>query len=122
MEQMEDKLGSILNNPQMMQQIMNMAQSLGAATPPPQSQKPPQQAQKPPQTPPDFDPALIQKLSAFAGQSNIDTNQRALLTALNPYLSHRKVEKLEKAMRAAKMARIASGFLGQGGLSMLTGR
>ena len=29
MDDMEEKLGSILNNPQMMQQIMSMAQSMG---------------------------------------------------------------------------------------------
>ena len=32
------------------------------------------------------------------------------------------LRKLEKAMRAAKMARIASTFMNQGGLSFLTGR
>jgi hypothetical protein len=32
------------------------------------------------------------------------------------------VQKLEKAMRAAKMARMASAFLNAGGVSILTGR
>ena len=72
--------------------------------------------------PPNFDPALLAKLGSLAGQGRIDKDQQALLTALHPYLSHRKVEKLERAMRAAKMARMASAFLGQGGLSLLTGR
>jgi hypothetical protein len=111
---MEDKIGAILNNPQLMGQIMNMAQSLGQTEPLPQA---------PPVSPmPNFDPAMLQKLSTFAGQSGIVNHQQALLQALNPYLSGRKVEKLEKAMQAAKMARMASGFLGQGGLSMLMGR
>ena len=112
MDQMEDKLGAILNNPQLMGQIMSMAQSLGNSSPP--QQEPPQQ--------PSFDPAMLQQISAVMGQSNIDGNQQTLLRALNPYLSGRKVEKLERAMRAAKMARMASGFLGQGGLSQLLGR
>jgi len=112
MDQMEDKLGAILNNPQLMGQIMSMAQSLGNSPPPPQEASPP----------PGFDPAMLQKLSSLMGQSNIDGNQQALLRALHPYLSSRKVEKLEKAMRAARMARMASGFLGQGGLSALIGR
>lgn len=119
MDQMEDKISSILSNPQLMGQIMSMAQSLGQSAPPAQAkQEPPKAAQGLP----DFDPAMLQKLSSLAGQGNIDGNQRALLKALNPYLSHRKVEKLEKAMRAARMARMASGFLGQGGLSLLMGR
>ena len=114
MDQMEDKLGAILNNPQMMQQIMSMAQALG------QNDPQPEQPSKP--YIPEFDPAMLSKLSGFMGQGKMDGNQQALLTALHPYLSHRKVEKLEKAMRAAKMARMASSFLGQGGLSLLTGR
>ena len=112
MDQMEDKIGAILNNPQLMGQIMSMAQSLGQSQPPPQ--------ESPPQ--PSFDPAMLQKLGSLAGQTGIDNNQQTLLRALNPYLSNRKMEKLEKAMRAAKMARMASGFLGQGGLSALIGR
>ena len=120
MDQMEDKLGAILNNPQMMQQILSMAQSLG------QNSKTESSENTPPPTPaaslPDFDPAMLQKLSSLMGQGTIDRNQQALLHALHPYLSRRKMEKLEKAMRAAKMARMASGFLGQGGLSLLTGR
>ena len=114
MDQMEDKIGAILNNPQMMQQIMSMAQSLG------QSPQQPQPKQESPT--PDFDPAMLQKLSSLASRGNVDSNQRALLNALHPYLSSRKVAKLERAMRAAKVAQMASGFLGQGGLSLLTGR
>lgn len=115
MDQMEDKISAILGNPQLMSQIMNMAQSLG------QNEQP--QKQPEPAIPlPNIDPSMIQKLSSLAGQSGVDGNQQALLRALDPYLSRRKVEKLEKAMRAAKMARMASGFLGQGGLSALMGR
>lgn len=117
MDQMEDKINAVLNNPQLMQQIMSMAQSLGQSSPP----QPPQEHTPEPRLP-DFDPALLQKLSGLASQGHIDRDQQALLSALHPYLSHRKLSKLEKAMRAAKIARMASGFLGQGGLSLLTGR
>ena len=116
MDQMEDKLGTILNNPQLMGQIMSMAQSLGQSVPAQET------APIPCPDPSNFDPALLTKLGSLAGQGRIDKDQQALLTALHPYLSHRKVEKLERAMRAAKMARMASAFLGQGGLSLLTGR
>ena len=71
---------------------------------------------------PDMDISMLQKLSGFARQSGIDKNQQALLHALCPYISQNKVTKLEKAMRAAKMARLASGFLGSGGLHLLSGR
>ena len=115
MSEMEEKLSSVLNNPQMMQQIMSMAQTLGQSAPAQQTQPPVQE------TPP-LDMAALQKIAGLAGQSGIDAQQKALLQALNPYLSRTRVTKLEKAMRAAKMARLASGFLNQGGLSLLTGR
>ena len=114
MDQMEDKLGAILGNPELMSQIMSMAQTLGESAANSEPQHEPEI--------PNFDSALLTKLGSLAGQGRVDGNQQALLTALHPYLSRKKVEKLEKAMRAAKMARMASTFLGQGGLSLLTGR
>ena len=41
--------------------------------------------------------------------------ERALLRALEAYLTGDRVARLEKAMRAAKMAKFATGFLGQQG-------
>jgi hypothetical protein len=56
------------------------------------------------------------------GSTGTDSNQKALLQALSPYLSPHRVQKLERAMHAAKLAGAASGFLSAGGLQMLTGR
>lgn len=124
MEAMEEKLGSILGNPELMQKIMTMAQSLGAASPAAtEPQKPPEQPCNPPPPPmPDIDLAAIQKLSGFMGKTNIDREQRALLNALTPYLSKDRIRKLENAMRAAKMAGFAALALGQRGLQFPTGR
>ena len=105
MDAMEDKLGSILGNPEMMQKISAMAQSLSAA---PEPQAPP-----PEPALPNIDPGLLQKLAGFAGQTGIDNNQRTLLHALNPYLSGERISKLERAMRAAKMANFATNLLGR---------
>ena len=115
MEGMEEKLGSILNNPQLMQQIMSMASSLSMA---PEVKEP----DKPPNPSPDFDPLMIQKMMSLAGNFNINDNQRTLLLALRPYLTEGRIQKLEKAMRAAKLANAASAALGSGALSFLTGR
>ena len=109
---MEEKLGAILSNPQMMQQIMSMAQAM---SPPPEAKPEPA-----PPALPDF--SVMQKLAGVTRQSGIDKNQQALLRALSPYISRERSAKLEKAMRAAKMARLASAFLNAGGLEMLTGR
>ena len=121
MEGMEDKLNSILGNPQMMDQIMQMAKSLGASAPP-QEQKPQQDLPPEPPFPGGLDPGMLQKLASITGQTGIDRDQRALLSALRPYLHPDRLRKLEKAMRSAKLAGLASQFLGSGALNLLTGR
>lgn len=104
MSELEDKLNSLLSNPQLMQQIMSMAQNMN---PPSDSQE-----QIPPKEPmSELDLNLIRQFSGMAQQSTIDQNQRSLLKALGPYLSPGRITKLEKAMRAAKMAQFATFFL-----------
>lgn len=120
MDDMQNQMNSILSNPEMMQKIMAMAQSLNQ----PQQSTPIQDSQKSENSAPlpDIDLSMVQKLSGLAGQSNIDSNQRSLLKALGPYLSRDRISKLEKAMRAAKMASMASVFLNQSGFHFPTGR
>lgn len=106
MENFEQQLGAVLGNPEMMQKIMSMAQALGTSKPETEPQG------EPPPPMPDIDIGLIQKISGLAGQSSIDKEQQALLKALGPYLTSRRIHKLENAMRAAKMARLAAATLG----------
>jgi purine-nucleoside phosphorylase len=115
MEGMEEKLNSILGDPEMMGRIMDMARSLGGT-------KEQQSTQVQAVTSPVLDPAMLQTIASIAGKAGIDNHQQALLTALTPYLSHERIAKLEKAMRAAKLAGMAQSFLGSGALSLLTGR
>ncbi len=116
MDNMQEQMNSILNNPEMMQKIMSMAQALNQSQSLPQDTVP-MQRNPTQETPfPEIDISMIQKLSGLAGQTNIDKNQKTLLTALSPYLSKDRIHKLEKAMRAAKMASLASAFLGNTGL------
>ena len=107
MDDMQGQMNAILGNPEMMQKIMAMAQTLNPQQP--STTTPPQE--NPAFNLPDIDPVMLQKLSGLAGQTNIDSNQRNLLKALGPYLNHTRITKLEKAMRAAKMASLASVFL-----------
>lgn len=105
MGDMEDKLNTILSNPAMMQQIMALAQSMG------------QDEQKNtniplPDSAPEIDLRMIQRLSGLAQSTGVDKNQQVLLNALCPYLSRDRIGKLEKAMRAAKMAKLATGIMG----------
>lgn len=114
MDSMEEKIGAILNNPQMMQQLMSMAQAFSNQT---ANQDAPKQPSSKPEDakPPEFDLSILQQLSGITKMGSIDSQQSALLKALGPYLSNTRISKLEKAMRAAKMAKIASLALGQKG-------
>jgi len=105
MDNLEDKLGSILGNPEMMQKIMAMAQNLGGATEQPSQEPPPVQEM------PSIDPAMLQTLTGLMGNTNIDREQRALLSALSPYLSRGRIHKLENAMRASRLAGFAAQTL-----------
>lgn len=107
MENMEEKLGAILGNPAMMQQIMALAQNLGQSQP-----RNPPEPPKQPSPPAEFDTAMLQKFASIAQGSGIDKNQQTLLNALHPYLTDGRIHRLERAMRAAKMANLASAFLG----------
>jgi len=122
MDNLEEKMNAILNDPTMMQKIMSLAQSMGqsAASAPEKDTPPPQQQETAPF--PDIDISMLRKLSGLARQSGIDKNQQSLLRALGPYLSRERISKLERAMRAAKMAAMASTLLGKNGQKLLTGR
>lgn len=123
MDEMEQKLNSILGNPELMSQIMNMAQALGGK----QDAEPAVTSPAPPPSPLQgalggIDPGTIQKIIGIAQQAGIDRNQQNLLRALRPYLSEHRIVKLEKAMRAAKIAGVATTALGGAGSLFLPGR
>ena len=123
MDDLQSKLNTILGDPQMMQQIMAMAQAMGQQNTEPSPQPEP----SPPKLEmPAFsampDPAMLQRVASLTRQAGVDKNQQALLKALSPYLSRERIGKLERAMRAAKIAGIAAAALGSSGLSFLTGR
>lgn len=97
MSSLEESLSQVLGDPQMMQKIMSLAQSLGQQ---PQEQPPPQE------------PLLdLKNLAGLANLAAVDKDQQALLRALGPYISRERRSKLERAMRAAKMATAASSML-----------
>ena len=110
MSELEEKLASVMNDPAMMQKIMSLAQSLGSSQHPNDPEPAPRQESAPF---PDIDISMLQKLSGFAKQSGIDKNQQTLLHALSPYISRHRISKLERAMRAAKMANFATNLLGR---------
>lgn len=122
MAEFDEKLNSILSNPDAMSQIMQLAQSLGGGT---QNAPPPQAPPQTPQTPSfnggdllssltgGMDPKLLSKLlpliQELGGQR--DSNARNLLYALRPYLKTERQEKIERALQLARLFHLGKKFL-----------
>lgn len=136
MAEFDEKLNSLLSNPDAMAQIMQMAQSLSgggqepsAPPPPPQPPQPapvswPGQGQQTAAQPPQgadllsslaggIDPKLMLKLlpliQELGGQQ--DSNARQLLYALRPYLKPDRQEKIERALQLARLFHLGKKFL-----------
>ncbi len=118
MDDFEKRLNSVLENPEMMAQIMSLAQQMGQPVPSAPTQPPPP---PPENSSPAIDTASLAKLAGLVGKLDADKDQLALLRALTPYISTERIGRLEKAMRAAKLASFATTMLGSGILSQ-TGR
>ena len=126
MAEFDDKLNSLLSNPDAMSQIMQLAQSLSgetasAAPPPAQPAPPPAQPAPPPAQPASpsgtspsgllsaltggGDPSLLMKLLPLIQElgSGQDSPARALLYALRPYLKPERQEKVERALQLARL-------------------
>ena len=114
MENMEQAINGVLNNPDMMQKIMEMAQALNGPGPDLNQEN---QDNPPEEIPSDM--SNLAGLSGLLGNAQIDSDQQNLLKALGPYMSGFKITKLRKAMQAAKLAELAGTVLGN---HNLTGR
>lgn len=132
MAEFDEKLNSILSNPDAMSQIMQLAQSLGGSSETPPPPAPPPGPPPPAWGPPPaggggdllssltggLDPGLISRLlpliQELGGQR--DSNARNLLYALRPYLRSDRQEKVERALQLARLFHLGKKFLsGWGG-------
>lgn len=135
MAEFDDKLNSLLSNPDAMAQIMQLAQSLGGGSGAPSAPEPPQTAPPaPPVQPPSWgpppgagggdggilsalsgglDPKLLTRLlpliQELGGQK--DSNARQLLYALRPYLKEERQAKIERALQLARLFHLGRKFL-----------
>ena len=130
MGQWEDKLGAILNNPQAMSQIMSLAQSLGgqddagpgADGPAEAAPQPAQEAQAPQDSPApglDLDPRLMEAwMRALSVWKDPDDPRAALLRALGPFMKDDRRNKLDRAIRIARLSKAVRAALDglQGGV------
>lgn len=113
MSEFEDRLNSILNDPEQLGKIADMAKHLmgGGDSEP----APPAPAPSVPSLD-GLDPGMLRNMTRLlsgAGQKNDE--KLALLEALKPFLAEKRRDKLDRAMKLArmeKMAELAFGALG----------
>ena len=125
MAEFDEKLKSILSNPDAMSQIMQLAQSLsgGQEQPSAPPSPPPPPTPAPRQSAPaqdmlsslagGLDPKLLTRLLPIIQElgSQQDSNARALLYALRPYLREDRQEKVERALQLARLFHLGKKFL-----------
>lgn len=133
MAEFDEKLNSILSNPDAMSQIMQLAQSLGGdgqSSPPPQGRQAPSWEPSTPRQaapPPSgggggdllsslmggggLDPGLLARLLPLIQELGGDSNARNLLYALRPYLRSDRQEKVERALQLARLFHLGKKFL-----------
>ena len=111
MDEFEQKLNGILNDPAQLQSIFALAQSLGLGTPPGETQKEPDPLSE--KAPPavstgaaDSKPPGIDA-GALLEAGRLDRRQENLLCALKPFLKPEKQEKIDRAMQIARLTHLA---------------
>jgi hypothetical protein len=107
MAEFEDKLSSILGNPELMGQIMSMAGSMKQQPAPP---PPPQQSTGLP-----FDPGAMAGMMHLLKATQLEPKQHQLIQALRGFVPDDRLVRLEKAMQASLIARFASSAMNRGG-------
>ena len=110
MAEFEDKLNSILSNPELMGQIMSMAGAMNQQAPPP---PPPPKMQPPVGLP--FDPGAMAGMMQMLKATQLEPKQRNLIQALRGFVLDDRLVRLEKAMQASLIAKFASQAMNQGG-------
>ena len=105
----EERINQVLNDPEQMEKLNRLAQSLmgggGGA-----------QSEAPSAGELGLDPELLGRVGRLLREErNEDRARLGLLTAMKPYLSPRRQEKLERAMKLARLSRLAKLTLGEEG-------
>ena len=109
MAEFEDKLNSILSNPDIMSQILSMAGSMNQQNTPPPSPTPANFGAMP------FDPGAMAGMMQMLKATQLEPRQRQLIQALRGFVPEDRLVRLEKAMQASLIARFASAAMNQGG-------
>ncbi|MBE6954575.1 MAG: hypothetical protein E7449_01515 [Ruminococcaceae bacterium] len=104
MDDLESKINQVLSDPQSMQKIFSIAQSLGVSPP----------TDAPKEETPAVDSSLLPDLSMLStlgqlmqSQGASDSRHTELLNALRPFLRPERQQSLDRALRVAKLSHLA---------------
>ena len=117
MSEMEDKIGSILNDPESMEKISRLAQQLMGGGSAGDKEEPRAEPKQEPPPAGGLDPEMLGRIGSVMAKlgSGGNDDKTALLKAISPYLAEKRRDKLAKAMQIAKMARLAGAAFGEMG-------
>ena len=119
MDDINEKLNTLLSDPDSMARIMQLAQQLSGGSGGQQTaapSPPPPAAPAPPAPMSSIAPQLIAKVLPLIQEFSRDNSQTTqLLYALRPFLKDGKQEKVERAAKLARLICIGKRFLTEGG-------
>ena len=104
MDELEEKLNAVLNNPSELEKISKIASAIMGGS----GDKP----EEPPQEP-DIDMGMLKHmLSGLRGNGGKKSESRDLLEAMKPFLAEKRRRKIDKAMKLARLASLAEIAVG----------
>lgn len=95
MDDFGDKLNSILNDPAALSRIGELAKSVMGGDQETKGEEP------------ELDPGLISRVMSLMKRKGVKSEERTLLEAMKPFLSERRREKMDKAIKLARLASLA---------------
>ena len=107
MGEFEDMLSSILSSPDEMEKIMGLAKELSKSSESPKAPEPEKKTEAIPGLG-DISPGMLGAIRKIMGElKHGDDNKAALIASMKPYLKPQRRETLDKAVKIARVARVA---------------
>ena len=115
MSELEDRINSVLSDPGQMEKITKLAQSLMGAQGGQSDLSPGELFKGPGGGEGAFpDAELLGRIGRMMNAGSAPcSNEQALLSAIQPYLSEKRRSKMERALKIARLARLARFAMGE---------
>lgn len=102
MEDIGERLNSVLNDPEQMKNIMNMAMSFMGS-----NSDAVEVEEEIIEAPSLLNGSMMAKLGSFMLKDSGSNDKKAMLEAMKPYLSEKRRNKVDRAMKLAKLSTLA---------------